>query len=73
MHNFNKIKNGIVVIKTDENKNIKVPLITNWKFDRRIKKWICQYKVSSMEGGENFKSFFMREINAKLYMDIRIS
>ena len=45
VHNFNKFKNGVAVIKTGENKNIKVPLISNWKFDRRIKKWICQYKV----------------------------
>ena len=58
MHNFNKYKNGVAVIKTDDNKNIKVPLISNWKFVRKIKKWICQYKVYSMERVENFKSFY---------------
>ena len=60
VHNFNKFKKGVAVIKTDENKNIKVPLLSNWKFDRRIKKWICQYKVWNMEGVENFKSFYER-------------
>ena len=57
VHNFNKYKKGVAVIKTDNNKNIKVHLISNWKFVRRIKKWICQYKVCSMERVESFKSF----------------
>ena len=60
VHNFNKYKNGVAVIKTDDNKNIKVPPISNWKFVGRIKKWICQYKVCSMMGVENFKSLYER-------------
>ena len=71
VHNFNKYKNEVDVIKTDDNKNIKVPLISNWKFVWRIKKWIYKYKVCSMEGVENFKSFYERN-KAKWYMDIRI-
>ena len=67
MHNQNRFKNGLAMLKEGENKFTRVPLIPKYKYDRYSRKWTTEYFVQSMTKCISFEKFLKKNINIIIY------
>ena len=58
IHNYKTHYNGVAVMRTEENKIVRIPLICKWIYNYKSRRWIPQYKVSSLEKTEDFRDFY---------------
>ena len=67
VHNQNRFKNGLAMLKEGENKFTRVPLIPKYKYDRYSRKWTTEYFVQSMTECISFEKFLKKNINIIIY------
>ena len=60
VHNDKTYKNGIAVLKIENNKYIKVPLITNWRYNYKKRNWTHQNKEQNLEETITFYIFLSK-------------
>ena len=58
IHNQRRYRWGIAIMKVEEEKYIRVPLIPRWKFNKNSRTWIKEYWVQSMEGASRYHDFY---------------
>ena len=57
IHNHYKYKNGLAMLKIEENKYIRVPLIPRYRYNKYSRKWTTKYFVQSMKEWISFEQF----------------
>ena len=61
IHKHQTYGNGIAMIKNQEGKYSRIPLIPVRKFDRRLRRYEYRYKINCVRDGvEDFKNFYSR-------------
>ena len=60
IHNPQRFKCGIAIMKMDENKLVKVPLIPRWKYSKHERKWKAEYWVQSMSEASRYTDFYRK-------------